>query len=122
MATYKRFEELPIWKNAKDLAVEVYRIVSIEKFNKDFNLIDQICRCAVSVSSNISEGFERCSRKEFIRFLYIAKGSLGELRSRLAIAYELKYISKDVFEKLNSKCLELSRQIAGFVKYLRNEK
>ncbi len=119
MATYKTLEDLPIWTAAKDLAVQVYRITSEGNFKRDFALRDQMRRSAVSISSNIAEGFERASKKEFIQFLYIAKGSLGELRSQIAIATELGYISFEISQKLNSNCLKLSREIYGFIQYLK---
>ena len=82
MATYNRFEDLPVWENAKDLAVTVYKVSFDGKLNKDYGLRDQIRKAAVSVSGNIAEGFERGTKKEFIQFLYVAKGSCGELRGR----------------------------------------
>jgi len=71
MAVYNNFEDLPVWKEAKDLAVQIYKITKEEKFKRDYGLSEQIRRAAVSVSSNIAEGFERSSRKEFIRSLNI---------------------------------------------------
>ncbi len=119
MATYKTLEDLPVWREAKNLAVEIYRITSDSDFKRDFALRDQMRRSAISISSNIAEGFERASRKEFIQFLYIAKGSLGELRSQVAVAIELGYISPEISQELNSECLKLSREIYGFIQYLK---
>ncbi|MEK7089656.1 MAG: four helix bundle protein [Patescibacteria group bacterium] len=81
----ERFEELPIWKDARIISSEVYK--KTRSF-KDFSLRDQMRRAAVSIVSNIAEGFERWSNKEFIQFLYIAKGSVGELRAQLYVAYD----------------------------------
>lgn len=83
MALYEKFEDLPIWKQAKELAVRIYRVTKEEKFRRNYSLVDQIRRASISVSSNIAEGFERGSKLEFIQFLYIAKGSLGEVRRQL---------------------------------------
>ncbi|MFQ3675313.1 MAG: four helix bundle protein [Endomicrobiia bacterium] len=119
MATYKSFEDLPIWKNAKDLSVEIYKITSSSVFKNDYGLSDQIRRSSISISSNIAEGFERATKKEFIQFLFIAKGSVGELRSQVTIACELGYITLEKFQEINKKCLSLSKQISGFISYLR---
>jgi len=85
------FEELKVWRKSKDLAVAIFRIFAD---SKDFGFKDQITRSALSVPSNIAEGFERESNKELIRFLYIAKGSCGELRTQIIIAKEIGYISE----------------------------
>jgi len=119
MASYKILEDLPIWKSAKDIAIEVYQITAKSDFKRDYSLVDQMRRSAVSVSSNIAEGYERGTKKEFIYFLYIAKGSLGELRSQFIIAFELNYVSYEIFQNFNEKCLNLSRRIQGFIKYLK---
>ena len=76
----KYFEELEVWKEARQLTREVYRLTSDSKFSKDFGLSNQIQRAAVSIMSNIAEGFERGGNPEFIQFLYVAKGSCGETR------------------------------------------
>ncbi len=78
-------------------------------------------RAVISISSNIAEGFERGHIKEFVQFLYIAKGSLGELRSQIIIASELNYIKSEECKKFNEKCTDLSRQISGFIKYLKGK-
>jgi four helix bundle protein len=93
MPVYKNFEDLPVWKLAKDLAVKIYQTTKNQKFRRDYSLVDQIRRASISVSSNIAEGFERGSRKELIQFLYIAKGSLGEVRSQLQVSSGLGYIN-----------------------------
>ena len=93
MATIERFEELEVWKTSIELCTEVYKLTNTELFSKDFGLKDQIRRSSVSVPSNISEGYERDSKKQFLYFLVIAKGSCGELRTQLKIAQMLNYIS-----------------------------
>ena len=118
MAVYGRFEDLPVcpdghpygWKLAKDLAVKIYKITKGEKFRRDYGLVDQIRRASISISSNIAEGFERGSKKEFIQFLYIAKGSLGEVRSQLQVCFELGYINKEDLNMLLSQSYDLSNQ------------
>lgn len=88
MATFRRFEEIDAWKQARELTCEVYRVSRRKAFSKDFALRDQIRRAAISISSNIAEGYERDSRKAFLHFLSIAKGSAGEVRSQLYVALD----------------------------------
>ncbi len=86
---FNRFEEIEVWQLSRKLVKDIYKITTEPAFSKDFGLKDQIRRCAVSIPSNIAEGYERKSNVEFIRFLYISKGSAGELRTQLYIAYDL---------------------------------
>ena len=86
MATIKNFEELEVWKLAMELCTEVYNLTNAELFSKDFGLKDQIRRSAVSIPSNISEGYERDGINQFIYFHAVSKGSCGELRTQLRIA------------------------------------
>jgi four helix bundle protein len=95
VAKLKSFEEIIAWQKARELNAEIYRITnSNDQFSKDYGLRDQMRRCSISISSNIAEGFERETTKEFIRFLFIAKASAGEFRSQLYLASDLGYISK----------------------------
>lgn len=110
-----RFEDAIAWQKAKLLAVSIYVLF---KDVKDYGFKDQIQRAAVSVMNNIAEGFERRSNKEFIQFLYIAKGSCGEVRSMLVLALELNYIDKSEFENLHNLSLETSKIITGLIKSL----
>jgi len=119
LAVYKNFEDLPIWKEAKDLAVQIYRITKEEKLKRDFGLSEQIRRAALSISSNIAEGFDRSYKKEFIKSLYIAKGSVSEVRSQLFICKELGYLDGDFSEKLLEQTRSLSRQIGALISYLK---
>ncbi len=119
MPTYKSFEDLPVWQNAKELSVLVYKTTSQGKFREDYGLKTQIQRAAVSVSSNIAEGFERGSKQEFIQFLYVAKGSCGELRSQLFIAKDVGHIENVDFETLLNSATNVSKQISGFIEYLK---
>ena len=119
MARIERFEDIEAWKLARELAKDTYRITSGSKFNRDFALRDQMRRASISILSNIAEGFERSGDKEFRQFLALAKGSSGELRSQLYIALDQQYITGDEFMKLRQKSEEISRMLAGFIKYLR---
>ncbi len=96
----------------------IYNLTTRKEFNKDFSLKDQVRRSIISVSSNIVEGFEKSSTNEFIRFLKIAKGSVGEVRNQLYIALNIGYVNKNEFDNINNKLEELANQIGGFIKYL----
>ena len=122
MATYNSFEDLPVWQNARELASLVYKTSAEGKLSKDYGLRNQIQKAVVSVSSNIAEGFERGSKREFIQFLYIAKGSCGELRSQLYIAKDLGYLSNSASETLIKSASNASKQIYGFLKYLKTSR
>ncbi len=122
MATIEKFEELEVYKLSMELCTEIYKLTNTDKFSKDFGLKDQIRRCSVSVPSNISEGYERDGKNQFLYFLQIAKGSCGELRTQLKIAYNLDYLDEKQYETLNEKCISTSKQIKGFIKYLKTYK
>ena len=109
------FEELIIYKQARELTKDIYATTRMKEFSKDFVLLDQIRRAAVSVMSNIAEGFERGSKVEFIQFLYIAKGSCGEMRAQLQIAQDQKYISECEYGRLYKSAFQLSRMISNFI-------
>jgi four helix bundle protein len=109
----ERFESSIAWQKSKVLCIEVYKSFDMIK---DFGFKDQIQRAAVSVMNNIAEGFERKSNKEFAHFLYIAKGSCGEVRSMLILAKELNKISEEVHNKLTSLAEEVSKIISGLIK------
>lgn len=115
MTVYEKFEDLPVWILAKDLAVKIYQVSKGEKFRKDYALVDQIRRVSISISSNIAEGFERGSKKEFIQFLYIAKGSLGEVRSQLQVCFELGYMNEQNLKTLLLQTYDLSNQLGAFI-------
>ena len=111
----ERFEDIISWKKSKELTLIIYRLF---RNNKDFSFADQIKRAVVSINNNVAEGFERKSNAEFIKFLYIAKGSCGEVRSMSIIALELNYISKDEFQRIYELSLEISKLISGLIKAL----
>jgi four helix bundle protein len=118
MATYERFEELEVWQLGIELSLEIYAHTNSDLFSRDFGLKDQVRRCSVSIPSNIAEGYERDSPRSFIYFLNVAKASCGELRTQLKIAQGLNYISETEYDLLNNKCLSVSKQLKGFIKYL----
>lgn len=117
---YQSFKDLRVWQGAKELSVEIYTLTSTGKFTKDFGLREQIQRASISIPSNIAEGYERNSNKDFIRFLLIAKGSLSELRTQLEIAYAIGYIKKDKFESLDENCKKLGAMMTNLIKARRN--
>lgn len=100
MAKFESFEEINSWKKARVFNKMIYEITENHSFMKDYELSKQIRRASISISSNIAEGFERMTDKEFIYFLYIAKASAGEVRSQLYLASDLNYISGIEFENL----------------------
>lgn len=122
MALYKSFEELPVWQQSMKLAEQVFKMTANGKLNKEYELKRQIHKSVISISSNIAEGFERGSKKELIQFLYIAKGSCGELRSQILLARNLNFISVDYFPDICNFASEVSKQIAGFINYLKLSK
>lgn len=111
----ERFEDILAWQKAKYLTEKIYELFA---HNKDFGFRDQICRASVSVMNNIAEGFERHSNKEFKQFLFIAKGSCGEVRSMLYISHSLGYINKKQFEELSLLTTEISKMLSGLIKHL----
>jgi four helix bundle protein len=116
---FKTFEEMPVWQDARELTNLIYRLTEEGKFSRDFGLRDQIRRAVISVLSNIAEGYERTTKKEFAIFLGYAKGSAGELRSQLYIALDLKYITQEEFNAAYKCATEISAQLAKFSTYLR---
>ena len=119
MATFKKFEEIECWKKARELTREVYEITNKPAFSRDFGLKDQIRRAAVSVMSNIAEGYDRSGTAEFVHFLATAKGSAAEVRCQLYVAADQGYIDDAHFVELNSLALETARMLSGLMKYLR---
>jgi four helix bundle protein len=120
MSSFKSFEDIEAWQKARVLVREVYGITNDGKFAKDFGLKDQIRRASVSIMSNIAEGLERGGNKEFLQFLFIAKGSAGEVRSQLFVALDQHYVSNEDYQRLMLLANEVSRMIAGLIKYLQS--
>ncbi len=119
---YKRFEDLPVWNDAIELAVEVYALTSRPEFKGHWSLKDQIERAAVSVSNNIAEGFERGTNNESLAFLYIARGSAGETRSMLCLLERMptfRSLGKEI-KTLKPKAESYSRQLKGWTQSLQD--
>lgn len=119
MSEKGKFEDLEVWREARLLANRIYDLSGSEAFSKDFGLRDQIRRAAVSVLSNIAEGYERDSDAEFGKFLAIAKGSAGEVRAQLYIARDRNYIGETAFSTAKEAAASLGRRIARFIAYLK---
>jgi four helix bundle protein len=118
MAKIERFEDIEAWQDARRLVMSIYELTGEGRFAKDFGLRDQIRRAAVSAMSNIAEGFERGSDRDFARFLFMAKGSAGEVRSQLYVASDLGYVDNHAADEIGARLQTLSRRISGFIKYL----
>ena len=118
--TAERFEDLRIWQTARSQANRVYSAFGSESIaSRDFGFRDQIQRCSVSVMNNIAEGFERKTDQDFARFLDIAKGSNGELRSMLYLAEDLDYLHHETANEMRNISEELSRAIESLSRHLR---
>jgi len=113
------FEDLEVWKEGCDLAVEIYKHARQGDLSRDHGLRDQMTRAAVSIPSNIAEGKERETVPELIRYLYIAKGSAGELRTHIHIAYRINYLEQASFQELIQRTKILSKKLASFIRTLR---
>ena len=119
MAVVERFEELRIWQMARELCQEVYQHTETQPWKTDTRFVQQIRAAAGSVMDNIAEGFERDGNKEFIQFLYVAKGSCGEVRSQIIRASDTNFLNHTDAKRLYNVCLELSSAIAAFIKSLK---
>ena len=119
MSKLGKFEDLTIFQMARDLCKEVYAITKEVEFQKDTRFVQQIHASAGSVMDNIAEGFERDGNKEFINFLYIAKGSCGEVRSQIIRATDVGFIDKDTATRLYNDCLNLSKSLSKFIQSLK---
>jgi len=120
MATIERFEDIKAWQEARGLTKHIYLLTRSGDFARDFALRDQIRRSTISILSNIAEGFERRGDKEFIQFLYIAKGSCGEVRAQLYIAYDVGYLAEPEWQQLIEQCQRISKMLSGLITYLKN--
>ena len=112
----ERFEDLYIWQQSIQFVKEIYSVTAQEPMKYDFGLKDQMRRCSISIPSNIAEGFERRSRREYLNFLNIAKGSAGEIRSQLHVAYEVGYLSMEEHGRLCEVAKFLSGSITNHMK------
>lgn len=121
MTTAKRFEELEVWQRSKELTNLIYKYSTDGAFARDFGLRDQMRRAAVSIMSNIAEGFESQTQSMFIQYLGRAKGSAGEVRAQLYIAKDQGYISSEDVNSLVSMAEICSKQLAKFIQYLESQ-
>ncbi|MFZ5392187.1 MAG: four helix bundle protein [Patescibacteria group bacterium] len=120
MNFFKKVEEIKVWQESMILVEVIYQQTNNKYlFRNDYGLIQQMQRAAVSIPSNIAEGFERGTKKEFVRFLYISKGSCSELKTQLYLANKLLYIKTNDFVIIKDKCEKISSMIACLIKVLR---
>jgi len=117
--TFQRFEDLEVWQNARSVCSKIRGIVNTSPLGKDFSIKDQILRSSGSCMDNIAEGFERDGNKEFINFLIISKGSIGETRSQVYRAYDAGHLTEGNFNDLLNDCFSLSKQLSGFISFLK---
>ncbi len=122
MAGVNRFEDLVAWQKARVLTRTIYEITRQERFARDFGLSSQIQRAAVSIMSNIAEGFERENPGEFHQFLVIARASCAEVRSQLYVAYDIGYLDKAEFDLLMEQAQEVGKIITGLKGYVARQK
>jgi four helix bundle protein len=120
MGTARTFEDLEVWKKARALARAAYAVTLKNSFAKDYSLKDHINKTAGSVMDNIAEGFGRGGNRELIQFLSISKGSCAEVRSQLYRAFDRKHIGEQEFNELQQMSEAVSKQLAGFINYLKN--
>jgi four helix bundle protein len=113
MGGVQRFEDLVAWQVAREVTKEIYTLTRSGPFAKDFGLIDQMRRAAVSIMSNIAEGFERESLPEGLHFYAVAKASCAELRSQLYVALDAEYLKQEQFDALQAKSHRLARLLSG---------
>jgi four helix bundle protein len=110
------FRDLLVWKQSRALAADIYRLVGTSKLRGHYAYCDQLGRAALSVPSNIAEGDERGTNKESLRFLFIARGSLGELETQLWIGHDLGWIEPDIYMRLSEKRTDVARLLGGLIR------
>jgi four helix bundle protein len=122
MAAIEKFEDILAWQKARILTKHLYATTSSIGFRGDWALRDQLRRAAVSVMSNIAEGFDRNGDRQFLQFLRIAKGSAGEIRAQLYVAFDSGLLEQKEFDALSGEAAEIGRLLGGFMKYLQQTK
>ena len=120
VSAVRDFEELAIFQKARELSKKIYPVTNKDGFKSDFRFVQQIRAAAGSIMDNIAEGFERGGNKEFLNFLYIAKGSCGEVRSQLIRAKDVGYLTPEEYDELYTDCRKLSASIMNFIKELKS--
>jgi len=118
MSKVTRFEDLITWQKARELTHIILALTKSSEFSRDYAFKDQLCRAVISVPANIAEGFERDGNREFVKFLSIAKGSAGEVRSLLYLALDFGYISSEQMDEALALSLETARLIGGLIRYI----
>jgi four helix bundle protein len=113
LSKIERFEDLIAWQKARELTRSICQVAGVGTFSRDLGLVRQIQRAAVSIMSNIAEGFERRGRREFHQFLPTAKGSCAEVRSQLYVAFDIGYIEENAFHRLLAQAEEVGRVVGG---------
>ncbi|MEZ4809950.1 MAG: four helix bundle protein [Allomuricauda sp.] len=116
---YSSFEDLEVYKTAIKFTAKVYDLLKKSPLKEDFAMVDQLRRAAISISNNISEGFERETDKELIRFLYFSKGSAGEVRNLFNLMEEIEYFKADELVDCKNQVIDISKQLANYIKYVR---
>lgn len=117
----RQFEDLAVWQRARELVRGVYRAAKSQPLKRDFALVGQMKRAAISIPSNIAEGFERGSRRQQIEACYIAKGSAGELRCQIRLARDVELLDEEAFVWLHEACLQVSRMLAAYIRTLERD-
>ncbi len=120
MATAEKFEDIEAWQLARSLVSKIYASTRSGPFAKDFGLRDQIRRAAVSVMSNIAEGFDRRTDSSFQSFLVIARGSVGEVRSQLYVALDQQFIDRQQFDDMQRDVVRIGKMLTSLLQYLRS--
>ena len=115
----QKFEDILAWKKSHELALAIYKITENYPKSETFGLVSQMRRCAVSVPSNLAEGFKRRTKSDSVHFYNIAEGSLEELKYQLLLSKDLDYISKDVYDNLKRLCEETGKLMYGWKKVQR---
>lgn len=118
MKTIAKFEDIEAWQRGRALTKRIYQVSSQKDFARDFGLRDQIRRAAVSVMSNIAEGYERDGNKEFLQFLSLAKGSVGEVKAQLYVALDTGFISQQEFHEIYELATQTGQLVGGFMRYI----
>jgi four helix bundle protein len=115
----QRFEDLEAWQIARELTNQIYTITKKESICRDFGFADQIRRAAISIMNNIAEGFERGTNKDFAKYIFIARGSAGEVRSMLYVALDQDYLTGETFKQCHELSIRCSQLCWGLIKHLK---
>ena len=118
LSAAQKFEELECWQLARELANAVYELTRQDRVSRDFGFVDQVRRAAVSVMNNLAEGHERGSNKDFVKFLYIARGSAGEVRNMLYVGLDQGYLNQPAFDQVRILAERTAKACYGLIRYL----